>query len=507
MKRSVTRGLIVFIAGVVCLVTGCESNEGIASRYALEKQLFDARRLERLAYSTYPVDSYPAWDRAVGAYIGVLQHDTLRVQGSTGVSTDIDRLFVEARVGLLRLYALDFRLHASVTYLPIDERVDTLVARPWCEEAPHAARLYETLGDRTSLQRCVDLLEEIDASPALWANPSLMRDSLLVIPCQLTARTCDTTGVAGRSRLAEDFYSRIIETWPDSVAASVARRQRVEVRCRAGRYEAALEDLSALLERKTQDRAKLMLERAEILAFHLGRTEEGRSTLEEVAARFPRRHSAWAARLDLALLRGDADHDLRELQLEPRVPDDVASRAMFARAALLEQRGERDQAFLVLWQLCGLYPDTHAALRSPLRIIRHYADFGESERSARAFERACDFYTNLLARGSYALKPRYLPVDCLIEACSEFGQPQRAVSLVEEYSERWGSDVAVVARLKTALICLQILDDPEKADDNLKKSLARFPRSRYLTSTYRVGELVQSARDLDDVSDVPRRPR
>jgi tetratricopeptide (TPR) repeat protein len=504
MRHQLTRWavLCVVVAGM-----GCGSDNGISTRYSLEKQVFDAHRLERLAYSTYPVDSYPDWRRAVRAYQEVLEHDTLRVQGNTAVSHDIERLFMEARVGLLRLYALDFRLHASVTYLPVDDRIDTLVARSWCEEAPHAARLYEALGDRTSLQRCVDLLEKINASPALWVDPSLMRDSLLVIPCQLTAPMCDTTGAAGRSRLAETFYSRIVETWPDSAAASVARRQRVKVRCRAGKYQGALEDLSALLAHKRGDEAELLLERGEILAFHLGRTEEGRRALEEVASRFPNHHSAWAARLDLALLLGDADHDLRELQLGPGVPDDVASRAMFARAALLEQRDERDQAFLVLWQLCGLYPDTHAALRAPLRIIRHYADFGETERSTRAFERACAFYADLLARGSYALKPRYLPLDCLIEACSTFGKPQRAVSLVEEQSKRWGGDVAAVAALKTALICLQILDSPEKADENLKKSLARFPRSRYLTTTYRVGDLVQSARDLDGVSDVPRRPR
>jgi len=507
MKRPVAIRLVAFAAGALCLVAGCGSNKGIASRYSLEKQVFDAGCLERLAYSTYPVDSYPDWERAVRAYQDVLEHDTLRVKGNTDVAGDVDRLLVEANVGLLRLYALDFRLHASVTYLPIDQRIDTLVARTWCEEAPYAARLYEALGDRTSLQRCFDLLEKINARPALWVDPSLMRDSLLVIPRQLTAPMCDTTGAAGRLRLAEEFYSRIVETWPDSAAASAARRQRVTVRCRAGRYQAALEDLSALLEHRRDDEAELLLERAEILAFHLGRTEEGRHALEEVASRFPNRHSGWAARLDLSLLSGDADRDLRELQVEPGVPDDVASRAMFARATLLEQHGERDQAFLLLWQLCGLYPDTHAALRAPLRIIRHYADLGETDRSTRAFERACAFYADLLAGGSYALKPRYLPLDCLIEACSTFGKPQRAVSLVDEHSDRWGGDFAVVAGLKTALLCLEILDSPEKADENLKKSLARFPRSRYLTSTYRVSDLVQSARDLDDVSDVPRRSR
>ena len=78
--------------------------------YSLERSLFDARHRERMAYSTYPVDSYVAWQSAVNAYLGIVRSDTLpefRARNwEPGIARDIEHLFLAAKIGLEVLVAL-----------------------------------------------------------------------------------------------------------------------------------------------------------------------------------------------------------------------------------------------------------------------------------------------------------------------------------------------------------------------------------------------------------------
>ena len=474
MKRT----LIVMTVAAAAL-SGCGADNEYQARYQLERRYYEARLLERDAYATYPFDDFIAWRVAMAAYQGVLLSNPARIPESrtwTGtVVSDMERVSLAAEIGLLRLESVDYGFHDGVSHRPPPS---PLPAGLGGITLTQLSVLYDSLGTDRQGDATERRLRAITANPSLWRDTALLRDSLLAVPAMLAARRpslCDD---------AEAFYSRIITTWPDSAVAARAYDYRSRVHLLTGDAASALSDIESALELHPdmQRRSELALRRCDVLAFDLGRTEEAGAALREIVAADPARERAWWARVRLALVEpppgGPADR-LRQIHLDERAPPDAAASAMFARARDLESGGRHSEAETIYWRITQRHPDTTPALAAPLAVLRSAVERGDSDTARSALRRAAEFYVQVIGRDSASLSPRYVAMDCLLEAHLTLGLPQVAAEALLEASEGLSEDARGVAGYKVAAATAHIQGNIEKSVEILEKTLELMPRSRY----------------------------
>jgi tetratricopeptide (TPR) repeat protein len=232
-----------------------------------------------------------------------------------------------------------------------------------------------------------------------------------------------------------------------------------------------------------EDRPGLLLLRAEILAFQMGRTSEGRRIFDDVAAGDS--YAAPAARLDVAILQlqsGDKDEGmalLRALETDRATPADIASRAMLVRARQFENDDTWDEALPILRRILRLYPFTSAAIEAPLVATRHYIEAGDREMARRSLERAREYYLSLMDRSSKFGGDRFAVADMLVENYLVAGEAQEAAELLQTSSSRWDDASTAGGMYRSALIYSDVLDDPVSARHILEKCIELFPDTRY----------------------------
>lgn len=496
MKRLDRVVFVMVVGAFAALGTGCAGETEFGARYDLEKRMYEARRLEREEYAQLPADDFAAWRTAVQAYSDVLNSNHARIPESVAwnqnVVRDMDRVALDAQIGIVRLGFFDHRYHAAVTH---EQFVVPPLASPLDAtrrvETPLTSALYDSTSGELRGGGLARRVRDVVENPLLWIDTDQLRDSLLVIPLGMVSRG------KGMPLQAEAFYTRIIETWPDSAAAASALVCRAGVRAFARDYEAALSDIdSAIAGRDTQWRVELLLLRkAELLALGLGRPGQSIPILRDIVAREPDSDDAWAARLRLAMWEPSPITSLRELHLGERTPPEVAAAAMFERARLLREAGEREEALALFWRLTQRYPYTPQAMASPLLVLNDLRENGPAQEIEGAVRHARDYYLDVIGRDTASLEPRHLAKDFLIEAYLATGAPRAAAELLLERSAVWGGDNAVVARYKSALIHRYLLRDEEKAVEILQKTLVQYPGSRYARSVRRELERVWEARE------------
>lgn len=515
--RRVRRTLAAVAALAGAVATACGDGGGLATRYALEKALYDAQQLEQRAYALYPSDDFAAWRAALDAYRAVQAFDRDSPSGDVASRRDCDRVRLEARIGELRLRYLDYRLHDAVTHAAVrGESIAGFAAVPWREPLSKTRVLYDSLGADPLGSQCRELMRSVASDPALWSGTELFRDSLLVIPLSLATVGIDAGGTKAAApfvAFADSFYSRVVEAWPDSSVAGTVLDCRAQLRAAAGRFGPALEDVESALARddlRAESAPRLRLLRGQLLAFAVRDSASARIVFDGVVARYPGTAEASTARLCRVLMRegasghaGDLADALRALEMSDAVTDDVAAEVLLLHAAALENAGNWDDAAAMLWDTSRMYPYTSSALAAPLRIIRHLEDAGAHDDAVRAAKKASEYYLDLMRRDSALIRPRDITKDFFIEANLLVGDAAGAADRLERASGAWMADNAAVARLKSALIYNYILGERENSVGIMQKSLALFSRSRYLRATQRELVRITPARGGDTDTDSP----
>jgi TolA-binding protein len=206
---------------------------------------------------------------------------------------------------------------------------------------------------------------------------------------------------------------------------------------------------------------------------------------EAVRERHPRTLAAFAASYDEAALRlaqndaAGAARQFRDLEQAPGVPAAVASRAMLARAKILEKMGAWDEAYALLRRLESLHPFTTAAIEAPLVVTRHYVAAGNAAMVEMAMTHATEYYNSLLDRRSAYPGNRVMVQSALAESFVASGRADEAARLLGTGSESWDEVSTAAGMLKAAEIYLAVLNNPGEARATLEKVIERFPDTRY----------------------------
>lgn len=486
-------------AWIICLLlpvlAGCSSYEDIRVRYRLEQMLWRAQLHQRRINIAFLGAHTRDTKNAIAAYRLVVAADPFasgdRPDWDPGVSSEIRELQVSARVALANLYFLTERYADAGTLYTETLQMGAMGFKDVLDARMGAARSSYMEGDNQGvIEQCARIFREVEARPEFWAGDGDIEGAFLNIPVTLVRlRREHQDATAGDSSLAEamSFYERVSKTWPGTHQDLQAKLAIAQLDMIRQDWEAAVAHLEGITAHPAQapgDAAGIELVLGEIQGFRLNNFPAAAERFRAVEKRFAGTVAAFAARYDLAALRNaqsdseGAAGDFRALEQARGVPDPVASRAMLARAKILESSGQWQDAYALLRRLEQLYPFTTAAIEAPLVATRHYVATGDTVMTARAVAHAREFYGSLLDRGSAFPGSRVMVQSALAESFVASGRAGEAAAFLSE-SQSWDDVSTAAGMLKAADLYQSVLNDSIQARETLEKVIERFPETRY----------------------------
>jgi TolA-binding protein len=477
------------------LLAGCSSHDDVRTRYEIERLLWRAQFYQRRVNIAFLSGSVRDMQRAIDAYRVVLAADPFangaHPDWDPAVAHDIHSLLVSARVALANLYFANDRYADAGSLYAQTLRLGSLNFKDMLDVRMGAARVSYMEGDsRRVIEQCAGIFREVASNPDFWSGKGQIDDVFLNIPValvQLHHDDGDASAADSAYTAATAFYQRVSTTWPGTRTDWQARMAIAQLHMIHEEWGAALDDLARILadpKQQAGDAAGLELVVGEIKAFRLRDADAGRTQFNSVRSRYPGTFSSYAAAYDLAALREESDApgaavDYRNLENLAGVPDAVASRAMLARARILERADDWDEAYSLLRRIEQLYPFTAAAMEAPLVATRHYAAHGPAEMLELSLAHARDYYNTLLDRGSAFPGNRSMAQAALVESFLASGKADEAARTLGEGSQSWDDASTAAGMLKAAELYHDVLHDDAQARSTLEKVIARFPGTRF----------------------------
>jgi TolA-binding protein len=490
---------------VLPVLAGCTPHEDIRTRYELERMLWNAQFHQRRINIAFMGAHTQDTRRAIDAYRQVVAADPFaegpRTDWDPAVSADIRALGVSARVGLANLYFLTERYADAGTLYAETLELGAMNFKDILDARMGAARSSYMEGDNAAvIEQCARIFREVQASPEFWGGKGELDDVFMNIPVALVRLHRGKDDAAAQSSAAEAlaFYERVSKTWPDSrqdLQARLAAAQVYMIREDWATAVAQLEAVATHPAMEREDTANLELVLGEIHGFRLFNYDLAVARFRSVQSQYSGTFAEYAAAYNLAALRvtrsdlAGAANDFRALENAPRVPDAVASRAILARAKILDSAGQWDEAYTLLRRVEQLYPYTTAAIEAPLLATRHYIATGDEAMIAMTVAHAREFYNSLLDRSSAFPGNRAAVQSALAKSFVESGRAFEAAEFLAG-GQSWDEVSTAAGMLKAAEIYRDVLKDSLQAEETLKKVIERFPETRYArTARQRLDEL------------------
>ncbi len=485
----------LWVAALWPLVVSCAPTDDVRARYDLERRLWRAQFFQRRINLSFMQASQNDTRLAIDAYQRVVADDPLADPGADSwrapVVDDIRHILLSSRIALANLYFLSERyVDAGSMYRETVER-GSIPLRSALEARLGAARSMYMAGESSAaLDQCARMFSAIVESPDFWSGRVELDDVFLNIPIVLV-RMYQENGDHERydesSRLAAGFYDRVVATWPGSPRADQARLGRIQLHMVRGEWDDAARELAGAIATPglAADAAGLELLLGEIHAFARKDAAAAEPVLAGVVQKYPDTDAAFAARYDLIELQlegGDeagALQAFRALEDAPGAPEAVVSRAMLTRAQVLERQGSWDESLSLLRRTQQIYPYSAAAIETPMVIVRHYVDRGETELAERALERAREYYLSLIDRRSQFAGDRLTVQGALAASYVMSGRAGDVAEILASATPEWDDDATAAGMVKAGELYLTELNDRPKAVAMLKKCIERFPETRY----------------------------
>jgi TolA-binding protein len=485
----------IWVAALWPLVVSCAPTDDIRARYDLERRLWHAQFFQRRINLSFLQASQNDTRLAIDAYQRVVADDPLADPGAESwrepVVDDIRRIMLSSRIALATLYFLSERYADAGTLYRETVDSGSLPLRHALEARLGAARSMYMAGESSeALDQCARLFSTIVESPDFWAGRVELDDVFLNIPIVLV-RMYQESGDQARydesARLAAGFYDRVVATWPGSPKAEQARLGLIQLHMVRGQWDDAARDLAAIIAAPGPGTgvAGLELLLGEVHAFARNDVAAAEPLLSGVVQKYPGTDASFAARYDLIelqLMRGDdagALEAFRALEDAPGAPEAIVSRAMSTRARVLERQGHWDEALALFRRTQQIYPYSAAAIETPMVIVRHYLDVGDTSLAERSLERAREYYLSLIDQRSRFAGDRLTVQGALAASYVMSGRAGDVAQILAAAAPEWDDDATAAGMLKAGELYATELNDRPKAVALLKKCIERFPETRY----------------------------
>jgi tetratricopeptide (TPR) repeat protein len=494
MRRGGSCRLLI-VAALLPLATACADHADVRARYRMEKKLWRAQFYQRRINISIVRASQKDTQLAIASFNRLLSDDPLAAPGADrwqpGVVKDIREIQLESRVALASLYFLSERYADAGTMYERTLAAADLGLGGALEAHLGAARSMYLAGETIAvMEQCAAIFRQISASPEFWSGafvPDPVFVDIPVVLARMYREAGDVSAYAEYRDLATEFYRRVAATWPATPIAWQARLGDVQLQVVDEDWRGAAQRIESMLAGAAagDDVEGLRLLLGEIYAFALHDRVAAERVFAEVEARAPGSATAYAARYDRAALKletGDeagAVEGFRALEHDEATPGDVAARAMFAHATILERNGSWDEALQLLRRMQQLYPYAPPSIEAPLLITRHYVSTGEQALAERTLEKAREYYLSLIDRNSPYPGDRLGVQDALAASYASAGRAADGAALLGSAPSTWDDVSTAAGLLRSAEVYATVLADSAAAREMLEKCIERFPETRY----------------------------
>ncbi|MDH4037342.1 MAG: tetratricopeptide repeat protein [Candidatus Krumholzibacteria bacterium] len=481
---------------LLALATACAPTDGLLARYHMEQKMWRAQFYQRRIKISFLRASRHDMQMAIAAFRDVLGSDPTATPAAAAwdavVREDIRNMMVVSRIALANLYFLSERYaDAGTLYQQTLELGDLSLDRSLEARLGAARSLYLSGETSEVMALCAEIFRELAQNPVFQTGENEVDPVFMNVPVALVrmyVEAGDTSRTQEFSRLALDFYDGQAGRPGAAESALDARLGALQVCLAVRAWPEAVSRLQAILDDPglaPDARPGLELLLGEIFAFPMGDEARAGAILQRVVDQYPGSGYDFAAAYDLGSLRasqGDsagAEAIFRAIETDNGAPAAVASRAMFARARLIEARGNWDEAYVIYRRVFQLYPNTMAAIEAPLVVTRHFVASGEVALARRTLEGAREYYMALLDRGSPFAGDRLVVQAALAESFTTAGDAAGVAELLGSGSPNWDEASSAAGMLRSAELYETVLGEPQMAAEMLKKCVERFPETRY----------------------------
>ena len=475
------------------LLAGCSQLDGMATRFRVERMLFEAQRTEtRLRIGKAAPDSATLL-RIYFEYRKPRLNFRAPYFAGSGAGAEKIRRDITRQIGLAELAASRTALQAHRPDLAIESArwvvtvagTDTVLAREG-----YVAMVFTLRALRAFDEAIITMRAMLERFPPAEPRSPDQEDPILNIPdaiIELRGETADSSMVGQDRAYAVAYYRRLLAAHPSPFLESQVRARLSRTLLEAGDANAAFAEVSTLraLVQRTPGLRSLEPEILYTEGRIRGMQKDFKSALsiyDGIAKTHPASPFAARALLDAAVIAervgkpGDAIARYRAILDRPNPDPAIASVASYRMAMVMDQIGRWEDAKQVLEGIPTQYPRSRAGVEAPFAIVEHYNRARQPDAAKAALAKAIDTYRVLIRQdtvSAYATVYRWNT----LRAQAALGRAKDALSTVDQMAENdRGAPITSEALFQGAQIALGI-GDKVKSDVYLQRIVMEYPRS------------------------------
>lgn len=475
------------------LLAGCSQLDGMATRFRVERMLFDAQRTEtRLRIGKAAADSATLL-RIYFEYRKPRLTFRAPYFAGSGAGAEKIRRDITRQIGLAELTASRTALQAHRPDLAIENArwvvtvagTDTVLAREGAVAMVVCLRALRAFDEAIMMMRT--MLERFPPSEPRTPD---QEDPILNVPdaiIELRGETADSSMVGKDRAYAVAYYRRLLAAHPSPFLESQVRARLSRTLLESGDAGAAFAEVSTLraLVQRTPGLRSLEPELLYTEGRIRGMQKDYKGALsiyDGIAKTHPASPFAARALLDAAVIAertlkpSDAVARYRAILDRPNPDPAIASVASFRMAMVMDQIGRWEDAKQILEGIPTQYPRSRAGVEAPFAIVDHYNRSRQPDAAKAALAKAVETYRTMIRQDTasvYATVYRWNTLRALVA----LGRAKDAMAIVDEMAANdRGAPVTAEALFQGAQIALAGGDNV-KSDVYLQRIVMEYPGS------------------------------
>ncbi|MBU8920319.1 MAG: tetratricopeptide repeat protein [Bacteroidales bacterium] len=492
--QGISTTIILAMLSIMCVSCGGDSD-----LYNAEKDLFNARKLNReLVVASMNREFL---DRTLAAYNGIVEkYDPQRgeIEGMEliVVSARMELAELEFRAGMIEEARDDFAVVADMKETITEARANAI----WS-----AGYISLEMNDHASSLKFFEMFVSEYLTPDKAEATFHMNNRYLVTPVRIAGIHSMLGAEIESGRWlgkAEKIFNNLIASSTDSLLVRETRYNLLTALLQGKRWNEARTTIAGMkrLYNNPSDIPSLLFLESRTETEGLGRPERAIPLLKEIIDEYPDSHQALPAMIDIAGIyfkQGElrkAENIYNEIVEEHSGATAQAAEAAWQLARIAESENDWISAALHYKLTYTNYPSTIQGMEAPLRIVTHFRELGEREATKSAFDRAMDQFKKLISE-QYNEGVRILAEEYIVRAYSEDGKWNEAAEHLLGLPEKYPDYHKFRGNyLLAASIFENELGDTERATAILAECIERYPDTGIDTEAEKQIERIRSSR-------------
>lgn len=390
----------VFLLLIVLVFVSCSSDSSIKNQYQAEKMLYKAGKLYERVMINPRIANQLDYKNAINAYEEIIE----RYSGTTN-NTTIENVTKRSYLAISELWLLQGEIQSAIAVYekflkayPEDKELGQVVH---FANARSNERIYNLNKAISEYQILIDDFGQIE-------DPLTPNSNILNLPLKVARLQRSKSGTNGHNfyQNAIDYYTSIIEKWPQSPAAFAASYYTASIYADQQKWTQVITIFNKLV-REYPDREEIpniLLSMGNLYLDGLNDPNQATRIFEKLLAKYPEHAIAGYVHFGKSRVltkRGQVERarDMLGWIIE-NYPDDqnLCASAQLTLASTYEAQGDWDRALVEYRWVQENYPVTAQGLFIPTYIAENYRRRGEKTLAHNAYQDAINHYRNIIKK-------------------------------------------------------------------------------------------------------------